>query len=308
MTRAWKDWKTLVRRDAIAEVRAAGAAPNLPATVCAALVSLSYKDQEDDLQAAMTAPGWRYLGDASPEESGYDGAALLHEPSGTLIALNRGTELSRSLSDVAQTVAAAILDLDLGQIHDAVTFAASAWIDPAAEAPKRFKALGHSLGGGLAEAQVAFLPDAVRAAGGQPPVSISGLGIASVGFKDALRGFGERRGWALQHARVAEAMTHFLRKEDVVERLRFTDRIGSRTFIASAYETQFLTADNGRSRVWKIEPDEIRNHEPLLYYRFLGVDEDLHLVWRWSRSKDVQTRAGAKPQSYQRTQPPDADL
>lgn len=308
MTQAWKDWTAQARRQAITEVRAAGGAPNLPPTVCAALICLSYKDQESDLQAAMTAPGWRYLGDASPEDSGYDGAALLHAPSGTLIALNRGTELSRSLSDVAQTVAAAVLDLDLGQIHDAVTFAADAWIKSGDAAPMRFKALGHSLGGGLAEAQVAFVADAIRAAGGQPPVSISGMGLASVGFKDALRDFGARRGWTLQHARVAEAMTHFLRREDVVERLRFTDRIGSRTFIASAYETQFLTADNGRGRVWKIEPDEIRNHEPLLYYRFLGVDDDMHLVWRWSRSKDVQTRAGDKPQPYQRTQPPDEDL
>ena len=293
----WQDLRADLRPAIMAQLTAAGASETkLSDDTCAALACLVYKNELNTLKTGLPA-GWKYL-EQAPQDKGYDGAALHHVKSKTLVILNRGTEFPNSIDDIVQNVAAIVTGEDYGQIEAALNFLVSMWAKYAGARFVEIKAIGHSLGGGLAEAQTFLGASAIKKAGGDPPANLYGYGVGSAGYEDAVRDYAEEQGLSL-HNNITD-ITHLIRPTDFTQTIGLEKRIGGEKFVAGIYEPRWGEAlgPKGRRR-WSPEAATIQSHDPFLYFRDRQISaRNQHLMWRWLKSNDHVLRMGDAPSPY----------
>jgi hypothetical protein len=302
----WQDLRAEIRPDVMAQLTLAGASETkLSDDTCAALACLVYKNELNTLKTGLPT-GWKYL-EQAPQAKGYDASALHHVKSKTLVILNRGTEFPNSIDDIVQNVAAIVTGEDYGQIEAALDFLVAMWTKYAGARVVEIKAIGHSLGGGLAEAQTFLGGDAIRKAGDDPPANLYGYGVGSAGYEDAIRQFADEKGLVL-HNDITD-ITHLVRPTDFTQTIGLEKRIGGEKFVAGIFEPRWGEAigPKGRRR-WSPEAATIQSHDPFLYFKHRNISaRNQHLMWRWLSSKDHELRDGAAPRPYSGGQLPPED-
>jgi hypothetical protein len=299
----WRENKKSIRPDVVKQLEYAGAKETqLSDATCAALACLTYKSELTYLKTGLPT-GWKYLGLANVG-NGYDAAALMHSKSKALVIVNRGTELSRSVDDIIQNVAAIVLRKDYGQIDAALTYLVQAWAQYNAV---ELWTIGHSLGAGLAEAQAVLGMSAITKAGGTPPTTIRCFGVGSAGYASAVKAYAAGKGLDLNASRQI-SITHLVREEDATESIGLNVRLGSETYIPSIYQPA-LRRETGRrtGTTWAPVGDAVHNHEPFFYFRDRNLLFGDHLMWRWLKSNDYVLRSGEEPAPYTTGQVPEED-
>ena len=293
----WKELRKGIRPKVMAQLAAAGANESkLSDDTCAALACLTYKDELNTLRTGLPA-GWKYL-EQAPQAKGYDASALHHVKSKSLVIVNRGTEFPGSLSDILQNAAAVLTGEDFGQIEAALDFLVAMWTKYAGAKVAEIKVVGHSLGGGLADAQVFLGASAIEKAGGAPPGNLYGYGVGSAGYEDAVRDYAAEAGLKL-HTNITD-ITHLLRATDFTQTIGLNNRIGGEKFIPAIYEPSLDDKPGPHPRMtWKPQPNPLQSHDPFLCFEhrnFSGKNQ--HLMWRWIKSKDHVLRPGEAPAPY----------
>lgn len=252
----------------------------------AALCCGFYKNYDTgDLEATFPA-GWNEL---ARERGGYDGIALHHPASATLIFVSRGTETTDA--DWYQNIGAALLRKPGEQIPAAVRLV-KAGVKAARDASLTVNNVlftGHSLGGALAEAQAMLSPSLL------PPGLQAGaraVGIASAGFGSAVKAYALDQGMTA-HGSPATIITHYVRKEDLVPNHPGRQVFGREVKIASVYETR-LRAQHKSTPRWTCVADLLGNHSSRNHLTFLDEPAGRH-IWYSRNGKDWTARDGATP-------------
>ena len=298
----WNAQRRRIRPLAKARIKQAGGEERINDETCCALACVSYASEATYLETGLPT-GWKFL-DKCSTDSGYDAVALMHNKTKTLVILNRGTEWSEA-EDILQNCAAILSGQDYGQIQDALDFMTSMWVAQSAKATE-IKVVGHSLGGGLAEAQVFLGASAMRADDVDPPRDIFGNGNASAGYKDAIVDFAARRNYEINPDK--SDITHYLRKHDVVQSIGLDERIGSVTRLGSVFQASLRRkpGPHGGHR-WEPFPETIHNHDCCTYFEQFGVLPSRHVLWRW-RAERYEVRDGSEPDPFPNGQVPPGDI
>ncbi len=216
-----------------------------------ALAGSFYKDFNTGGTVTTFGPGWSELLRVSPA-GGYDGIALYHPTSRSLVLLNRGTEGFKSLPDWMQNVGASLFGDPGPQLASAMDLLREGFDRAPADRVDQILICGHSLGGALSDAQGALAASALAKAGKTcPPVRV--VGAASAGFARAARSYAEAEGLA-PDPKAKAFITHYVRRSDVVTRHARRSVFGREVPIASVFETRHLApqdrtrwAENGAS-------------------------------------------------------------
>lgn len=258
----------------------------------AAFASWVYKVEDHPELGAGEAPHGGFLdyraGLPRPPsgQGGYDGAAFLHKESGTLILANRGSE---TLEDWLRNAQAA-LGFFWKQVGPAVTFAADSVI--AAERllggpVARVECTGNSLGGALAEAQVALLRAELKARGADAPSDISGLANASAAFGHAITDYGARyTGLPNDVFALAARMKHIIRTHDpILAQHRFPraallgapDHDIANIYVVNLKVPKPASGHGFGVARWELEADAT-NHNDFAYFQYLHYPAAMHLV------------------------------
>lgn len=298
----WKAQRNRIKTLAKARIADAAREERITDDACVALAAVSYASETRYLQTQLPT-GRRFL-TLHATASGYDAAALIHSRTRTLVILNRGTEWSEK-EDLIQNVAAILSGEDYGQIEDALAFMGQMWTQNQARVDE-IKVIGHSLGGGLAEAQVCLGASAMRKAGLSPPRDIFGIGVASAGYKRPIEDLAQRRGYDIN--RDASDITHYVREHDVIQDILLRDRFGSVTWRGSIYQATLKPNPGPRpGNRWEPFAEAIHNHDCSTYFEQFDVRADQHVVWRWKALK-YEVRDGEKPENYPNFQVPKTDI
>jgi hypothetical protein len=266
----------------------------------AALACIVYKKNWGGAPA-----GFEQIGVANTP-GGYDAVALRHPASRSLVLVNRGTEGGSSVADWLENVAILLGDTD-GQLAEALDFAAAS-----AEACRggvdTVVCVGHSLGGALAETQVALLNGELRARGGAP-FAVEGAGFASAGYAATIEKLARKRRLPLEKD-MAVRMTHYARRADPIRDHPGRSLLGGEIRMIDVWGPEQIPKPGGRSateRVWSRVADPLKNHASDLYYAFFDAPRAEHHVFRY-RSGDFEIRRGERPmQNYQATGVPSYD-
>lgn len=246
-----------------------------------ALASLVYDD------ALSEVPGYDLL-DARDTAFDYQALALLHRKSKTLVIANRGTEGFRKWDDWEENFRLARGD-GSGQMREAVSFAADVIQSTPRSRFNKVVCVGHSLGAGLAEAQVALVP-AVLAQRNKPGVTVEGIGTGSAGFRDTIIALGDLLQLALERDRVFK-MSHYVRKADPI-----CDSPGWRHFTEltvppSVHEPMLDTSQAGGRppKPHMIDANPFTNHSSALYFALYGA-EGAHIFAYRNGSYAIRSR------------------
>ncbi len=239
---------------------------------------------------------------ANAGKNGYDGAAFLHKASGTLVLASRGSE---TFEDWFRDAATAI-DLTDGQIGPAVKFAADAVV--AAQAlldgqVSRVECAGNSLGGAMAEAQVALLPLELARRGKPVPSSITGIANASAGFATRIKSYGAA------HYPDAAANAYNLKDGRMLNIVRAADPIRQQyraplngkllgdidSNIADIYVVNIVQRPAPRGatiNVFELLADAT-NHNDYLYFSYIDQPATSYLVK--TKQSGIRILSGSKP-------------
>jgi hypothetical protein len=272
--------------------------PTLSDKAFNALTCLSYK------KTALGLPGGRKLGpawsfvDRRNHPGGYDAMAWTHGPSRTLVVINRGMEGLGSVPDFKQAVRLTGGFSKGSQMDLAVGFLADCYAETFGRVD-RVVATGHSMGAGLAEAQVALGPSLLASWGVALSAPITGLGFGSAGFAKGIRDMAVKTGLAIS-ADVPGRMRHRLRTRDILDDPPIKlEHLGTITRPASIYQPVWLPKD-GRNptgaHAFKRHFDSLRNHDRYAYFAWGDVPATRHLFVR--HSGIVEVRDGAVPIPY----------
>jgi hypothetical protein len=298
----WNAQRDRIRRDAKARIKQAGGEERINDETCCALACVSYSSETAYLKTGLPT-GWKFL-ERSDTKKGYDAVALFHNKTKTLVILNRGTEWSEA-EDILQNCAAILGGQDYGQIEDALAFMTRMWVAHAAKAGE-IKVIGHSLGGGLAEAQVFLGASAMRAEDVDPPRDIFGIGIASAGYKDAILNFAAIRGLDVNPDK--SDITHYVRKHDVTQTIGLEERIGSVTSLGSIFQASLRKRPGPKGgHRWEPFPETIHNHDCCTYFEQFSVLPSRHVLWRW-KAELYEARDGSEPEPFAHGQVPPGDV
>ena len=245
---------------------------------------------------AQPPPGWTFVMADTSAVSGYDAYALIHLPSSTLMVGNRGTEGGKSLRDWLEGAGDALFDRSAGQMVDAQAFLVEAARRALAIQPiGKILAVGHSLGGALAELQAAIGRRVLQNAG-LSPVPISAIGFGSAGFRTAIHAYAGRFSLTLD-LEAAAAGANYVRDRDAVHVLQPNWAVmGSIVPCASIYTTILTRSGNPHDPVAYFQPtaDLLENHRIDLYCGWWQLDADHHLYRPWRKpGYDVQLGAEA---------------
>jgi hypothetical protein len=276
-------------------VDAAATAPSLDDRTGVALAGSFYKNFKTGRIDTTFGPGWDELMRVSPE-GGYDGLALYHAASRTLVIVNRGTEGFSSLPDWMANVGAVLFRNPGPQMDDALDLLLDAFrkAGGGGSAVDQILICGHSLGGALADAQGA-LAQALFADNGLicPPVRV--VGVASAGFAHAAESLASARGLQISPG-AARFITHYVRAEDPVPHHPGRSVFGTDQVVASVYECRSETPPGPHSTgvQWRWLADLLLQHQRTLYFQFVDQSGANH-IWH-SRNTDTFTpRPGHDP-------------
>ncbi|CAN5437932.1 hypothetical protein BH10PSE4_BH10PSE4_25670 [soil metagenome] len=275
----------------------AGGRTELGPGTAAALALGAYKRAFSTVAPAWpTVPpaGWTFVLADSGALSGYDGYALIHQPSNTLVVGNRGTEGSRSLTDWLEDAGDALFDRGKGQMADALAFLVRAVQTAAPARIDKILAVGHSLGAALAELQ-ASLGRRVLQNAGLPPAPIAAIGFGSAGFKSAIFAYAGTFNLTIDPGAPA-ACVNYTRARDAVHVLQPRWAVmGSVVPCASVYTTILSRTGNPKDQVAYFQPtaDLLENHRMDLYCGWWQLGADHHLYRPW-RTKAYEVREGAE--------------
>jgi len=264
----------------------------------AALAAAAYKDF-----ATPFPPGWDLLFEQTDDPGGYDGRALHHPASKTLILANRGTEFT-SFRDWEENFGAAIFGHAGTQIPAACKLLADALhrmeVDGLAVEEVLF--VGHSLGGALAEAQarlcLSYLPERLK-------THARAVGVASAGFGAAIVPFAQKYQLTL-HPSPESIVTHYVRKQDVVPHHPGRVSLGREVGMASLYHAMRYQPYKSPGWEYKRDCDLLANHSIGTHLQFWGDGDDCFI---WCKGDDFTMRPGAAPRwSHGMREPKLADL
>ncbi len=287
-----------------AEIDAAAAASALDDKAAVALAGSFYKDYTTGQTVVAFGPGWDELERLSAE-GGYDGIALFHEASGSLVVVNRGTEGLHSLADWMENIGAALFAAPGPQMDSALQLLLDGFgkADPAAV--KQILITGHSLGGALADAQGAlaqslFASKALTC----PPVRV--VGVASAGFAHAANALASAR-QLTPSPDAQHFITHYVRAEDFVPHHPGRSVFGRDQTVASIYEARREPQPGPHSQgmyEWDCVADGLRQHDADLYFAFYDQPGSSH-VWYSTQAGAYTVGLGARPSWTRGLLPPD---
>jgi pimeloyl-ACP methyl ester carboxylesterase len=227
-------------------------------------------------------------------EGGYDGLALHHSASRSLVIVNRGTEGVQSIPDWLENLGASFLREPGPQLDDALDMLGASFEALGGDRVDQILIVGHSLGGALADAQGAYAAALFAQKGLTcPPVRV--VGAASAGFAGPAQAVAERRGLQA-HPNAPRFITHYIRAEDIVPHHPNRSVFGTDRKIASVYETraQPPTAPHATGLEWRWLADLLRQHMPSLYFQFLEEPDDRH-IWFSVKTGAYEGRDGGRP-------------
>jgi hypothetical protein len=261
---------------------------------------LVYKTGGDP--AGWVAGDFNLVAATPPDSRGHDGLAALHAPTRTLIVANRGVE---GFSNIVDLEAAFAMHQGRGPgspMEQALDFLAAARAD--AGAVSEILCVGHSMGGGLAEAQVALARPWLTAAGAGFDGPIWGAGFGSAAFGDAVAALAADRGFAIEPDIKLE-MSHHVRAEDLIWR-NFGARkmLGTRFFCADVWRWRFNPSDGRATPYWRLACDQLENHMMALYAAFFDRGPQDHIL---RREAGYELRADRRPSARRYMAIPAAD-
>lgn len=283
-------------------VDAAGAAASISDRQAVALAASFYKNAKTGQTFGQYGAGWEVLAQVSPP-GGYDGLAMRHTASRTLVIVNRGTEGITNVPDWVQNIRATLFKSPGPQMDSAMTLLGEGFDKAQAKGVDRILICGHSLGGALADAQGALAKSFFAARGvTAPPVRV--VGVASAGFASAARGYAAARGLAPDPAAPAYIL-HYVRGEDLVPTYPGRAIFGADQKIASVYEARFLRPPGPQPRMeWRRVADVLKQHMRTIYYRFFDESGARH-IWFSANAGTFTARDGAAPSWRRGLQRPD---
>lgn len=203
------------------------------------------------------------LARAPANAGGYDALAALHAPTRTLVIANRGVEGFSNTTDLEAAFAMHQGAGPGGPMECALDFVAAARAQAGDVA--EILCVGHSMGGGLAEAQVALARPWLTAAGAGFDGPIWGAGFGSAAFGDAIAALAADRGIPIEPDIKLE-MSHHVRSEDLIWR-NFGARkmLGTRYFCADVWRWRFNPSTGRATPYWQLACDQLENHMMALY-------------------------------------------
>lgn len=292
------------RQEVVDAVNAAGLANAIDDRAAVALAASFYKNAETGQTDGQFGQGWEVLEQVSPP-GGYDGIALFHPASKSLVIINRGTEGFTSIPDVIQNIRAALFKQPGPQMDGAMGLLGSGFDKAKTKGVDQILICGHSLGGALADAQGALAKSFFAAKGiTAPPVRV--VGVASAGFASAAKGYASARG--LTPDPQAQAfITHYVRSKDLVPKHPGRAIFGTDQKIASIYEARFLPPPGPNPaghNEWRRVIDRLKQHMRSLYYHFLDEPKARH-IWFSHNTKTFTARNNAFPDFKRSFQRPD---
>lgn len=256
------------------------AAKKLTQKYFAALAALSY-----DFTNFETIAGLKFL-QRAPQQHGHDAAVYFHEASGVLVFLNRGIEGSKSFVDWIEGASSAMLRRFNGQLRQSVLFVLDTMRKLGhANGLKGVKlgdigeitCTGHSLGGALAEAQVALSQALAAKAQQTIDLQINGVGFASAGFAGAIRAYAQNEQVSVEDD-MHWLMNHYIRGTDPIILQPGHDLLGEAYTVASLYVAGPVPARNGRGFEQGLNAPLATNHDAQLYFdHFELKNADRHL-------------------------------
>ena len=276
-----------------AAVDAAGGAGVISDQAAVALAGSFYKDFKTGQIATTFGQGWDELIRVSPP-GGYDGIALFHAASRTLVVVNRGTEGLNSLPDWMQNVGAALFRNPGPQLDDALDLLLDGFTAAGADRVDHILICGHSLGGALADAQGALVQSLFASKGLTcPPTRV--VGVASAGFAHAAESLAAAHGLQVSPG-ARNFITHYIRAEDFVPHHPGRSVFGTDQIVASVYEARGLPPPGPHSvgLEWRWVPDLLKEHMRTLYFQFIGQGGGQH-IWYSLNSKTFEVRPGHDP-------------
>lgn len=283
-------------------VDAAAAATAISDRQAVALAASFYKNAKTGQTFGQYGPGWEVLAQVSPP-GGYDGLAMRHTKSRTLVIVNRGTEGITSVPDWIQNIRATLFKSPGPQMDSAMSLLGEGFDKANAKGVDQILICGHSLGGALADAQGALAKSFLAARGvTAPPVRV--VGVASAGFASAARGYAAARNLTPDPAAPAYIL-HYVRGEDLVPSYPGRAIFGADQKIASIYEARFLRRHGPNPKMeWRRIVDALKQHMRTLYYQFLDESAARH-VWFSANAQTFTARDGATPSWRRGLQRPD---
>jgi hypothetical protein len=276
-----------------AAVDAAATANAISEQAAVALAGAFYKNFKTGQITTTFGAGWDELLRVSPA-GGYDGIALYHAASRSLVVLNRGTEGLSSIPDWLQNVGAALFRSPGPQLDDALDLLLDGFEKAGADKVGQILICGHSLGGALADAQGALAQSLFAAKGLTcPPIRV--VGVASAGFAHAAESLAAARGLQVSPD-ARHFITHYIRAEDFVPHHPGRSVFGTDQIVASIYEVRGLPPPGPHAvgLEWRWVADALKEHMRTLYFRFLDQGGGSH-VWYSQQAKSFTVRPGHNP-------------
>jgi hypothetical protein len=283
-------------------VDAAGAAAAITDRQAVALAASFYKNAKTGQTFGQYGAGWEVLAQVSPP-GGYDGLAMRHTASRTLVIVNRGTEGITNVPDWIQNIRATLFKTPGPQMDSAMTLLGDGFDKAKAKGVDQILICGHSLGGALADAQGALAKSFFAGRGmTAPPVRV--VGVASAGFASAARGYAAARGLTPDPGAPAYIL-HYVRAEDLVPNHPGRAIFGADQKIASVYEARFLQQPGPHGGMeWRRITDVLKQHMRTVYYRFFEESAARH-IWFSANAKTFTARDGSSPSWRRGLQRPD---
>ncbi|WP_372786269.1 hypothetical protein [Phenylobacterium sp.] len=277
-----------------AEIDAAATAPTLDDKAAVALSGSFYKDYATGQIVVTFGPGWDELLHVDAE-GGYDGIALFHAASGSMVVVNRGTEGLHSFSDWMENIGAGLFAAPGPQMDSALQLLLDGFGKADPTAVKQILITGHSLGGALADAQGALIQSLFAANSLTcPPVRV--VGVASAGFAHAAQALAAARHLTASPD-AQHFITHYVRAEDYVPHHPGRSVFGRDQTVASIYEARREPQPGPHSQgmyEWDCIADGLRQHDCELYYAFWDQPGSSH-IWYSTQADSYTPALGARP-------------